>query len=206
MFRKPFYKLEKKEEIQRYFRKTKPWKKLPEVIANEITNRMIDNREAFNIFVQISMDCKLVENNYIPLCGGSNTKDVGNTELIIMLFAQTLYNSGGLFRDRLLELNEIDLNNSRIHNWLEAGKMLYESSIGLEPYYIPPYYQLAFLWGQIQKDIQMGIQYCQEAIDKIDEIESTDDNLLTYTQKQYKKAWDLSIMKEKLVELLAEYS
>ena len=200
---KPFYQLQSKSELQRYFRKTKHWKELPEIITDEIVDRLMNDMKAFEVFVNQSILGNLVKNNYVPLCGGRKAKKDKNIDpdFILMMFAQTLYNSGSLFRDSLLEMDEIDLEDSQTHNWLEAGKMYYESALALEPYYIPAIYQLAILWGVIQCEYVKALKYCADGIRKIEYLENNQTDTFTYYQKMLTQSTDISAFKVEVKRL-----
>ena len=80
-----------KERAKRYFRKTKPWKFLPNTAMNAIVDSYYPDVSALVRFAEMSMAAKLVENNYIPLCGGRRGARYGaaNPRHLFIQFALT---------------------------------------------------------------------------------------------------------------------
>lgn len=179
---KPFWKLKNREEIFNYFKKSKNWKNLDVKIINTIIDKFIDDRKAFEVFVYISEICNLVKNNFIPLAKKGFHE---NISLIILTFATTLYNTGSIYRDSLMEVvNDSSATEKEKSKLLEHAKMAYESTVKLDKYFISAYYQLGVLWGVIQNKYDEGIKYCQKGIEIIEEIGAMPTNELSASQKQ----------------------
>lgn len=192
----PFWKLKNREEIFNYFKKTKNWKKLDDKIINTIIDKFIDNMEAFEVFVITSEKCSLVKNNFIHL---AHTE---NISLTMILFATTLYNTGSIYRDRLIEIIDDSLTEVKEKSkLLERAKMAYESAVKLDKYFISAYYQLAFLWGSIQNEYDEGIKYCQKGIEIIAELRAMPSNEINYP---YKKMIGDEEMKNNFISLIHE--
>ena len=191
----PFYQLKSKKKMKQYFRKTIPWKRLPEYITDEIVNRLFHDMLAFEVFVGVSIECNLVEGNYISLCGGrgarnrkeENPKATDNT---LSMFALTLYNSGGIFRDNFVEMlsdEKTSIDDIQHSNWFEYAKMCYESSVAIEPNMVGALYQLAFIWN-LEGEPEKALSFCNEGIRLIESLDAIDEDKLTYYQIGLKDA------------------
>lgn len=91
------------------------------------------------------------------------------TEATLLAIAMTLYNTGAIYRDKLLEtLSDASVSPKERKRLLERAKMSFESAMKVHPNLsTSSSYQLAFLWGKIDSDTDKAIQYCQIGLDSI---------------------------------------
>ena len=135
--RKPFHKLNGREEILQWFKSDKHWGKLNDKVLNVIIDKFGDDKLAFEVFIFISETCDLVKNNYISLC--ETTGD--SIDLTIASFALTLYNTGSMYRDELIKKIGDDAipekTKSQYLNFAQSG---YESAVKLDEFMISGYF------------------------------------------------------------------
>lgn len=177
---KPFYKNKTREDFIEWFSNAKHWDKLNSKIIGAIIDKFIDDLPAFECFVYISESCNLVLNNYVSL----SEKPSEDVDFLLSTFALTIYNTGGLFRDELLEqMNQDSQNVKALSRSLEMSQLSFESAIMLNEFCFGAYYQLAFLRGEILKKYGQGIDYCKRGLEKIEKLESMKKSELTLMQR-----------------------
>lgn len=178
--RKPFYKLNGREEILQWFKSDKQWGKLGDKVINVIIDKFENDKLAFEVFVFISEICNLVKNNYIPLC-----ETTGNSiDLTITSFALTLYNTGSMYRDELIKkIGDDTIPEKTKSQYLNFAQSGYESAVKLDKFMISGYYQLAILRGKIMGKYEEGIKYCEIGLKKVEALESIPKDELNSTEE-----------------------
>lgn len=177
---KPFYKNKTHEEFINWFAKTQNWNKLNSKIINTLIDKFIDDPLAFEVFVYTSETCNLISNNYIPLSEDSNQ----DMEFLLSTFALTLYNTGALFRDQLIEkMKKGSQNDKELSRLLNLAQSSFESAAKLNEFCFGTYYQLAFLKGALLNKYDQGIEYCKKGLEKIKKLESMDQNKFSHMQR-----------------------
>lgn len=179
IFKKPFYKNKTKEEFKSWFRRHNHWNKLDNVVIEAMIDKFIDDKLAFEVFIYVSENCKLIQNNYIPL-----RKRIGDIDLLLYQFSLTLYNNGCSFRDRLIEeIKKVPPNQKECVVLLSNSQDSYESCIKLTEFFISAYYQIAFLRGGILEKYNQGIDWCRKGLKKFDELRAIPKDQLKHTEK-----------------------
>lgn len=177
---KPFYKNKTREEFIDWFAKAQNWNKLNSKIINILIDKFIDDPLAFEVFVYTSETCNLISNNYIPLSEDSSQ----DMEFLLSTFALTLYNTGALFRDQLIEkINEVSQKTKELSRLLNLAQSSFESAAKLDEFCFGTYYQLAFLKGALLNKYKQGIEYCNQGLAKIKKLESINQDKLSHMQR-----------------------
>lgn len=180
---RPFYENKNREDFIRWFSETKPWSKLDLNIIEAIVNKFISDPEAFEVFEWVSQTCNLVVNNYIPLMRHID-KVSDDTDFTLSTFALTLYNTGSLYRDKLIEAFERGSSDVKTSSMLlNISCSSFESAIKLNKFCLGAYLQLAILRGKFMNKNQDALEYCKKALAMIEELEGADRTQLTLVQK-----------------------
>lgn len=179
IFKKPFYKNKTKKEFVEWFSKEQHWNKLSPKIIEAFIDKFNSDLPAFEAFVYVSGACKLVSNNYIPLSQESGNEDI---EFLFSTYALTLYNTGAMLRDQFYKkMNQTQEYSKELSGMYEIAMYAFESAIKLNEYCITAFIQLAFLRAMLHK-YEDALNYCQQGLDKIAELESKDKSNLTLIQ------------------------
>jgi len=179
IFKKPFYKNKTKEEFKTWFRRHNHWNKLDNMVIEAIIDKFIDDKLAFEAFIDVSENCNLIQNNYIAL-----REIISDIDLLLYQFSSTLYNNGCSFRDRLIEeIKKVPPNQKELAVLLKNSQLSYESCIKLTEFFISAYYQIAFLRGGILEKYDQGIDWCRKGLKKFDELRSIPKDELKHTEK-----------------------
>ena len=178
---KPFYKNKTRKDFIEWFSETKHWNKLNSKIINALIDKLIDDPNAFEVFVHVSGTCNLISNNYIPLSEEPGDNDI---DLLFSFFALTLYNKGRMFQDKFIQgMKQTQQYNKALSELYKMSLFSFESAIKLNEFCFGAYYQLAFLRGEVIQKYNEGIDYCQKGLEKIAELESIDQSKLTLIQR-----------------------
>ncbi len=172
-----------REGAERYFRKTKPWKFLPSTVTNAIVDSYHPDVAALMRFAEMSMAANLVENNYIPLCGGRRGAryEAADPRVLFIQFALTLYNTGNLYRDKVLDLGDrLDRSNLQHRSWVDYAKTYYELALNLSPHMVGAYYSLSILWGVAEQQHEKALECTMRGIGILSEIERSPADQLAY--------------------------
>jgi hypothetical protein len=181
---KPFYKNKTREEFIEWFLKAKNWNILNSKIINAIIDKFIGDPLAFEVFVYTSESCNLISNNFIP----SNQKvplsqeSADYADVLLSIFALTLYNTGVLFRDQFIEkMNAGETEVKELSRLLNLSQDSFESALKLNEFLFGAYLSLAYLRGLLNKNDE-GLEYCKKGIEKIKKLEAIDQDKLTGMQ------------------------
>jgi len=163
-----FNTLKSREEVFSWFKSDRNWKKLGDKIINALIDSLQKDMVAFEAFIYIAENCKLLKKQFIPICKEGDK----SSELVISTFALLCYDTGSAYRDKLIKLMDDPKPVGKERDeTMKFALLAYQSAVNLENYMISVYFQLAFLRGKLAGKFSAGARLCEVGLEKISELE-----------------------------------
>ncbi len=155
--------------------KRKHWKDINPEIIKDIFNNAKGDIDAIKRFIFISEQYNTTGNNYVQLA--NNTPK----EFVLSIFALTLYRLGS---DLVKSLSSAETEDE-VGSLVRGATMAYMSSVLCAPYFLESYVGMAYLYGQIDKDI--ALEWCAKYKEAEEKLLNTPDEELNMAQLNRKK-------------------
>jgi len=192
-FRKQVSALEMSAGVDELFDqilRRKHWNKIdPEVIKaildnshNEIFDKPGWDAELIRIFVFISEECHLLENNFLKIAR-TNAGDIG---MILFCFSVTLSRLGSQFAQSAHDAAAYE----QAEYLAMMADMAFTSSILCDPFQLPAYGGMAILHGYTLRNKDVGLEWCSNYKKAEDNLLNTPDAELNFGQLAMKKMLD----------------
>ncbi len=141
----------KPDSIYYFLKHRKYWKELIDDVLKEIGEIYKNDLSDFNDFVRISEHYNLTQANYLRLQEGfSKPKE------LIPYFALTLERCGAMLME--------EFSKSDDGNYKEDAKECYQLSLKLNPFLVPSYGALAYIFAFSDNNVEIAIDYCNKGI------------------------------------------
>ena len=158
--------------IAKYFLENSPWSMLPADVTHSLASKLAIKEES--LFQELLKECAandLVDKHFIPI-----GKDLKDTDLSLMLMAQTLYNYGSMYSKGLMtNKNMSETETDKICNHAVS---LFRCALAIEPRYFPAIFGLGVVYGT-RLEIAKAMDYCDRALKDIEYILSTPNEKLS---------------------------
>lgn len=164
-FSRPFHKNETEADFREWFSKAPSWNALDPRITDALIDRLYRN-PMFEVFVHLSWEADLVK-QYAPLY---KSLESGIVEAFYGQINQILYRIGCSNLDRVIDLMRLP---QRTEDVLKKPYGLamdsFESSIQLQPSFLPAYVQLAILKHILGRDDEAR-EFCNRGLVQVEEL------------------------------------
>ena len=164
-FSRPFHKNETEADFREWFSKAPSWNALDPRITDALIDRLYGN-PMFEVFVQLSWEADLVK-QYAPL---AKSLESGIVEALYGQINQILYRTGCSSLDRVIDLMR---SPQRTQDALKKpygfAMDSFESSIELQPSFLPAYVQLAVLKHIFNRDDEAR-EFCNRGLAQVEEL------------------------------------